>query len=133
MRTFDQKPALWAEIIVPRATILSPRDIIFARGRLFWPTGGNFVPRAKDDKHYCACVSTLSGLFCDMDSLSALCIIELDVASVTVSSRVIQLSCGCLLTVRRPSHGCLSRVLRRAGCNARHLVGCRTTSCMLQD
>ena len=54
MRTFDQKPALWAEIIVPRATILSPRDIIFARGRFFWPTGGNFVPRAKDDKHYWA-------------------------------------------------------------------------------
>ena len=68
-----------------------------------------------------ACVSTRYGLFCGMDSLSAfcmqdtfarahtrpsarattrylvyksaLCIIELDIASVTVSSRVIQLSC----------------------------------------
>ena len=60
----------------------------------------------------------------------------------------------CLLTVRRPSHGCLyarylcsarddrvsciqhgclSRVLCQAGCHARHLVDCRTTSCVLQD
>ena len=87
-------------------------------------------PSARDDR-----VSCIQG----MDTLSAQCIIELDVASVTVSSRVIQpsslrrLSCACLLTVRRPSHGCLLRVLRQAGCHARHLVGCRTTSCILKD
>ena len=35
------------------------------------------------------CVSTRSRLFCGMDRLSEYCIIELDVAGVTVSSRVI--------------------------------------------
>ena len=44
-----------------------------------------------------------------------------------------RLSRACLLTVRQPLHGCLSRVLRQAGCHARHLAGCRTTSCVLQD
>ena len=40
---------------------------------------------------------------------------------------------ACLLAVRRHSHGCLSSVLRQTGCHARHLVGCRTTSCVLLD
>ena len=62
-----------------------------------------------------ACVSTRSDLFRGMDSLSAQCIIELDVASVTVSSSLRRLSCSCLLTVRLPSNDCLSRVLRQAG------------------
>ena len=64
-----------------------------------------------------ACVSTRSDLFRGMDSLSAQCIIELDVASVTVSSlsSLRRRSCSCLLTVRLPSNDCLSRVLRQAG------------------
>ena len=53
-----------------------------------------------------ACVSTRSGLFRGMDSLFTQCIIELNVASVTVSSRVIQLSVVRASAVVRVSPDC---------------------------